>query len=120
QCAVEPAAVRDGVDVAADEHGLVGGAAQREPLVPRGIDPLLRPGLCNLAPQPLACPFPGVGPRDALGAVLVAGQLLELAQLGAGAAGVERHAATLTFRAASVVSIARCRRSRSNRRREGS
>src|SRR6185295_20292194 len=96
QCAVEPAAVRDGVDVAADEHGRVGSAAEREPLVAGRVDPFLRPGLCHLAPQPLACPFPGIRPRHALGAVLVAGQLLELAQLGYGAAGVEGHAATLT------------------------
>ena len=36
---------------------------------------------------------PGVRPGDALGAVLVAGQLLQLAQLGDGAARVERHRA---------------------------
>src|SRR6185437_15237023 len=76
-------------------------------------------GLCNLAPQPLTCLLPGVGPRHALGTVLVAGQLLELAQLGDGTAGVEGHAATLTSAGPSVVSIVRCRRSRTKRRARG-
>ena len=52
----------------------------------------------TFAAQPLARPLPRLGPGDALSAVLVAGQLLELAQLGDGAGGVERHGATLTRR----------------------
>ncbi len=46
--------------------------------------------------------LPRLRPRDALGAVLVAGQLLELAQLLDGAGGVERHAPTLTRTLRSV------------------
>ena len=38
---------------------------------------------------------PGVRPRDALGAFLVAGELSELVQLFDGAAGVERHGGQL-------------------------
>ena len=44
----------------------------------------------ELAAQPVARLLPGLGPRDALRAVLVAGQLLELAQLRDGAGRVER------------------------------
>ncbi len=106
QAAVEPAAVRHGVDVAADEDGLVGGAAQSEPLVARRVDGLLRPGPVHPPAQPFTCPFPGLRPRHPLRTVLVTGQLLELAELLHDTARLEWHAATLTFPAASVVSIA--------------
>ena len=46
--------------------------------------------------QPLACLLPGVSPSDSLGAVLVAGQLLQLAQLGDRARRVQRHADDFT------------------------
>ena len=106
ECAVEPAAVRDRVDVAADEDGPVRGAAQGEPLVACRVDGLLRSGSFQLPAQPLAGLLPGLGPRDPLSAVVVPGQLLELAELIDGSAGLQRHAATLTFPAGSVVSIA--------------
>ena len=70
-------------------------AAQREPLVARGVDLLLGAGTGDLPAQPLARPLPGVRPRDALRAVLVAGQLPKLAQLVDGAGWLERHAARL-------------------------
>ena len=93
QAAVEPAAVRHRVDVPADQQRPVGLAREREPLVPGLVD-LLR-GERALVAQPLARPLPGLGPGDALRAVLVAGQLLELAQLLDRAGGVERHGATI-------------------------
>ena len=68
---------------------------EREPLVPRLVDLLLERDAVELAAQPLARRRPGLGPGDALRAVLVAGQLLELAQLRDGAGRLERHAATL-------------------------
>ena len=49
----------------------------------------------ELSGEPLAGADPGVGPGNALGAVLVAGELAELVQLGDGAAGVERHGGQL-------------------------
>ncbi len=71
-------------------------AAQRPPLVARLVDLLVERQPGELLPQPAARRLPGVGPGDALGAVLVAGELLQLAQLGDGAGGIERHAAIRT------------------------
>ena len=49
--------------------------------------------------EPVVGRLPGVGPRDALGAVVVAGQALELAQVRNDSAGVDRcHAGNLTPR----------------------
>src|SRR4029079_8834250 len=84
------------VDVAADQHGVLRLAAEREPLVAGGIDRLLRPGLAHFPAQPLARALPGVRPRHPLRAALVARQLLELAQLRDGTARVERHGANVT------------------------
>ena len=95
EAAVEPAAVRHGVDVAADEQRALGGAAQREPLVAGLVDLLLDRHGGELPAQPLARPLPRLRPGDALGAVLVSGQLLELAQLLDGAGRLERHARSL-------------------------
>ncbi len=98
EAAVEPAAVRHRVDVAADQQRALGRAGEREPLVSRLVDLLHRPRAGDLLAQPAARRLPGVRPGDALGAVLVAGQLAELLQLGDGARGVERHAAGVTRR----------------------
>ena len=86
--AVQPAAVRHRVDVPADQHRLLGATRQRPPLVAGLVDLRLER---NLLVQPVLRAHPGVGPGDALGAVLVAGQLLQLAKLGDGAARVEWH-----------------------------
>ena len=75
EAAVEPAAVRHGVDVAAEQQRALGGARQREPLVPGLVDLLLGPRRDDLLAQPLPRALPRLGPRDALRAVLVAGQL---------------------------------------------
>ena len=74
QAAVEPAAVRDRVDVAADQQRALGGAPQREPLVARLVDLLDRAGLRDLAAEELARLLPGLRPGDPLRAVLVAGE----------------------------------------------
>ena len=84
EAAVEPAAVRHRVDVAPDEERALRGAGQREPLVAGLVDLLLGAGRDNLLAQPLARALPGLGPGDSLRPVLVAGQLLQLAQLGDG------------------------------------
>jgi hypothetical protein len=89
--AVEPAAVGDGVDVAADDESALGVAPEREPLVARRVRLLLDPERGELAGEPLLRTRPRFGPRDALGAVLVARELAELAQLLDGAAWFERH-----------------------------
>ena len=49
----------------------------------------------ELPAEPLARSLPGRRERDALGAVLVAGQLLELSQFLDSAGGLERHAGSL-------------------------
>ena len=96
QAAVEPAAVRDGVHVAADQQLPLRAAAQREPLVARLVDLVLEREAGELAAQPLAAALPGLRPRDALRAVLVARELAELAKLVHGAARLERHGPMLT------------------------
>ena len=95
QAAVEPAAVRDGVDVPADQQRTLGGAGQREPLITGLVDLLLDGHSRELPAQPLARALPRLRPRHALGAVLVPGQRLELAQLFDGAGRLERHARSL-------------------------
>ena len=91
QAAVEPAPVRDRVEVAADHHGALGGSRERRPEV-AGLVGLDAHGQLR---EPLAVPVPparpGLGPAHALRAALVAGERLELAQLGDGAGGIERH-----------------------------
>jgi hypothetical protein len=71
--------------VTADQQRPLGVAREREPLVAGLVDLLLDRDVAQLAPQPLARLRPRVGPGDPLGAVLVAGQLPELAQLLDGA-----------------------------------
>ena len=73
----------------------LGVAAQRRPLVAGRVDLVLQRQTRELLAQPLLRALPGRRPRDALRAVLVAGELAELAQLGDGAGGVERHARRL-------------------------
>ena len=78
--------------MAADQERAVGRPAEREPLVAGGVDRLLEREALELPPQPLARARPRVRPRDALGAVLVARELLQLAELGHGPRRLERHA----------------------------
>ena len=81
--------------MAADQERALGRAAQREPLV-AGLVDLLLDGHCGELPaQPLARPLPGLRPGHPLRAVLVARQLLELAQLLDGTGRLERHARSL-------------------------
>jgi hypothetical protein len=77
--------------VAADQQRPVGSAAQREPLIAGRIDLLDRAGALDLLPQETSCGFPRIGPRNALSAVLVAGQLAQLLEVGDCAPRVQRH-----------------------------
>src|SRR5436190_1034016 len=104
--AVEPAPVGYGVDVPTDQNRAVRVAAEREPLVTGSVDRLLRPGLAHLATQPLSRTLPRVCPCNALSAVLVPGQLLELAQLRDRSARLERHPCEPNAWASGVVSMA--------------
>ena len=66
---------------------------EREPLVAGLVDLLDGARSRDLRAQELARRLPRVRPRDALRAVLVAGQRAQLLELGDGACGVERHLA---------------------------
>src|SRR6478735_1180428 len=81
EAAVEPASVRHGIDVAAEQERALRLARQREPLVPGLVDLLLGADRHDLLAQPLARALPRLRPGDTLSAVLVAGQLLQLPQL---------------------------------------
>ena len=72
---VEPAAVGDRVDVAADEHGAIRLPPQRPPLVAGLVGLVLERQLVELASEPVLGANPGLGPGHALRAVLVARQL---------------------------------------------
>ena len=95
EAAVEPAAVRHRVDVPADQDGALRLAAQRPPVVAGSVALALEREPVEEPVEPRARRVPGVRPRDPLGAVLVARELLELAQLGDDATGIEGHGATL-------------------------
>ena len=82
--------------MAAEDHCLLARARERPPLVPGRVEALHRTGALELRRHPLLRALPRVRPGDPLGAVLVAGQLAQLAQLGDGAGRGQRHAAILT------------------------
>ncbi len=82
QAAVEPAAVRDRVDVASEQQRPIRVAAQRPPAVAGLVHLGLERQALELRCEPLLGPGPRRRPGDALGAVLVAGELAQLAQLG--------------------------------------
>src|SRR6185295_10247302 len=95
QGSVEPPAVRDGIDVPADQERPLRPAGKREPLVPGLVGLLLDTQRLELPGEPLAGSDPRVGPRDTLGAFFIAGELPKLVQLLDGAAGGERHGGQL-------------------------
>ena len=69
---VEPAAVRHGIDVAADEQRFLGFAAQRHPEIARFVALDLRAELPRLSLHPSPRLRPGRGECDALRAVFIA------------------------------------------------
>src|SRR5829696_1926203 len=90
QGAVEPASVRDGVYVAADEYGPLGITRGRGPDVAGLVGLYLGDAfyLLELAPEPLTSLLPLLCPRDATGAVGTSGEFGELLELLDCAAGV--------------------------------
>jgi hypothetical protein len=94
--AVEPAAVGDRVEMPAEDERALVGAAQRPPLVAGRIEALLRARAIELPRHPLLRAAPGICPGDPLRPVLVARQLLQLAQLGDRSGGIEGHGRNLT------------------------
>ena len=82
KAAVEPAAVGHRVDMAADEQGAIGLAAEGGPGIAGGVLVDFGGELFELLAQPGAGGQPGLGERNALRAVVVPGQLAEFLQLG--------------------------------------
>ena len=72
EAAVEPATVRHRVDMAADQDGVLGVAAERPPVIPCLVPLHLEREVLEQRGEPGSRGVPGLGPRDALGAVLVA------------------------------------------------
>ncbi len=94
--AVEPAAVRNRVDVTPEEHRALRLAGEREPLIPGCVDRLLRARVRDEAPEPLPSTFPRLRPGDSLGSAFVPRECAELFQLDDGPLRIEGHDATLT------------------------
>ena len=81
EAAVEPAAVRHGVDVRADDDDLVGLAGDRRPQVPGDVALDGGVGLGQLAEQPLARRAPILAPRQPARPVRPTRQLRQLVQV---------------------------------------
>ena len=91
EAAVEPAAVRDGVHVAAEQDGALRVAAERVPVVAGCVALDLEREVREALREPRTALRPGLRPRDALCAVLVPGQRAELLETRDDAGRIERH-----------------------------
>ena len=74
QAAIQPAAVRHRIEMAAEDQRLLRRARQRGPAIAGGIVMVLDRQTLDLGLKPIARFQPGIGPRHALRAVLVGGQ----------------------------------------------
>ena len=95
EAAVEPAAVRHGINVAADEQGFFRFAAQGRPKISRRVRVNFDRQFGKFLLEPVARGNPRRRERDALRAVFVAGERAKFFQFGDGAFGIQRriHAA---------------------------
>jgi len=114
--AIEPTAVRDRVQVGADDHNPIAGAGQPRPLVARGIGPDGHREPLQLLTQERARPLPDTGPGNPLGARRVAGQLRQGAQhrhdtdpIWAGIRGMTRTRHCQSFSRTAPMQTARAR-----------
>jgi hypothetical protein len=78
--AIEPAAIRNRIEMAAEKKGFVGGAGERGPVVAGSIVMMLDGKLLEFLGVPFAGAEPGVGPGDALGSVVVGGEGAEFVE----------------------------------------
>ena len=81
QRAVEPAAVRNGIEVRAEDDGLLRTAGRRDPDVAGGVELGLPSDRGKLLRKPRARPLPDRAPRDALGALVVRRQRRQLSKI---------------------------------------
>ena len=91
QTAVEPAAVRDGIDVSADEERLRRFAAQGCPKVPGFIGPNIRAERFEFFPEPGPRFRPRLGESHALRAIFVAGEFPKFFEFCNSARGCRLH-----------------------------
>ena len=74
QAAIQPSAVRHGIQMAAEDQRLLRRTRQRGPAIAGGIVMMLHGQSLDLGLKPFARLEPGIRPRDALRAVVVGGQ----------------------------------------------
>jgi hypothetical protein len=82
EAAVEPAAVRNGIEMAADNYGLRRSARQRDPVVAGRISRDVEPERGDFAAKPVARVTPDRSPRETLRSVGGCRPGGELAQIG--------------------------------------
>jgi len=85
--AVEPAAVGDGIEMAAYYDSFVGGAGKSDPVVAGGVCFRGEADLCEFGAEPFASGAPDGAPGEALGAVGGGGEGGEFAEIGDDAVG---------------------------------
>ena len=89
--AVEPAAIGDGIEMAAEEEGFFRGAGESDPVVAGCVVMVFDGDALEFGGEPFAGLKPGVGPGDALRAVFVGSEGAEFFEFGDGALRVEGH-----------------------------
>ena len=83
--AVEPAAVRNAIEMAAEEERFFAGAGEGDPVVAGGVVVVFDGKGGEFLGEPFAGFKPSVGPGDALGPVFVGGERAEFFEFGDGA-----------------------------------
>jgi len=89
EATIEPAAVRHGINMTADEHGAVGLAAESGPEIARSVGVNFDRKCFEFLLQPIAGGEPRLGEGHALSAVFIGGEAAEVFKLGDGAFGIE-------------------------------
>ncbi len=88
QAAIKPAAIGDGIEMAADDQRFFGGAGKRDPIVARGVVMMLDGKIFEFIGEPFARFEPGVGPGNALSAIFVGGESAKFFEFGNSAFGI--------------------------------
>ncbi len=88
---IEPATVRDGIQMPANEQRPFGSPFQRDPIISGGVVVMLDRQLTDFRGEPLARFEPRIRPRDTLRAVFIAGEGAKLFQLGDCSFRIECH-----------------------------
>ncbi len=91
QAAVQPAAIGDRIEMAANQQGLLRFARQSDPAIPGGIVVILYRKAVQLGGEPFARLEPRIGPGHALRAVRVGGERAQFFQFGDGSLRVDAH-----------------------------